>query len=191
MVQFPRMDGGEARGGPQCGTGRRPRLVLLPVALSLVIVALGCQPKDVRPGLWVRGEPAGERITDWSFTDDIEEILIETRPWYGVRHSTTIWCVTLEGELYIGSYGEKKKVWEKNVARNPEARLAVEGKIYEARVTPVEDSALAASLDAVYANKYDMVEVFGDEVPRWWFYHVRQIGPHPRPDGDSVFFEPN
>ncbi len=185
------MDGGEARGGPQCGTGRRPRLVLLPVALSLVLVALGCQPKDVRPGLWVRGEPAGERVTDWSFTDDIEEIFIETRPWYGVRHSTTIWCVTLEGELYIGSYGEKKKAWEKNVARNPEARLAVEGKVYEARVTPVEDPALAASLDAVYANKYDMVEVFGDEVPRWWFYHVRQIGPHPRPDSESVFFEPN
>ena len=33
-------------------------------------------------------------------------------------------------------------------------------------------SGLVEDLDAVYGQKYDMVEVFGEEVPEWRYYVV-------------------
>ncbi len=160
------------------------RWLSLLTALAVASGSIACQPKGVRPGLWVPGEAVEERVEDWSFTDDIEEIFIETRPWYGVPHSTTIWCVDLNGKLYIGSSGDKKKAWERNIARNPEARLAIQGKIYEVRVVPVIERDRIEALDAAYTQKYDMVEVFGEEVPDWRYYHVAQRGPH---YGDADF----
>jgi hypothetical protein len=137
--------------------------------LALLTIApwcVGCQPKDVVPGMWIRGDLVEERVDDWGFTQEIEEIFIEKRAWYRIPHSTTI--------LYIGSYGDQKKTWEKNVARSPEARLAIEGKIYEVTVTPVTDRALIDALHAAYTQKYDMAEVFGDDLPEWWYYRVEQ-----------------
>jgi hypothetical protein len=150
-----------------------PPLRLLAM-LSIAALSVSCQPKDVRPGLWLSGDLVEERVDDWRFTEEIEEIFIETRPWYGIPHSTTIWCAERDGNLYIGSYGDEKKTWEKNIARNPDARLAIEGKIYEVTVKPVADRALVDALDAAYVQKYDMGEVFGDDLPEWWYYRVEQ-----------------
>jgi len=146
--------------------------------LTIAILSVGCQPKDVRPGLWLRGDLVEERVNDWRFTEGIEEIFIETRSWYRIPHSTTIWCVARYGKLYIGSYGDQKKAWEKNIARSPDARLAIAGKIYEVTVTPVADRAVIDALDAAYAQKYDMGEVFGDDLPEWWYYQVEQRSQH-------------
>ena len=148
--------------------------VRLGVVLTLAVGWLACQPRDERPGLWLRGVTVVERISDWRFTNAIEEVFIETRPWYLVPHSTTIWCVELDGELYIGSYADHKKAWEKNIERSPEARLAIGGKIYGVTVTPVTDRDRIDALDTAYVRKYDMAEAFGDEVPEWWYYHVAQ-----------------
>jgi hypothetical protein len=141
-------------------------------ALVAAVAVLGCQPEDETPGLWLRGEVALERVDDWRFTNDIEEIFVETRPWYGIPHSTTIWCVELGGSLYIGSYGDEKKAWEKNLARDPRVKLAISGKLYEVTLAPVTEPSQAEALDAAYAQKYDMAEVFGDVIPEWWYYHV-------------------
>ncbi len=109
---------------------------------------------------------------DWSFVNDHQEVFLETRTWYGIPHSTTIWCVEIDGKLYVGSYGDTKKTWENNIARNPEAKLSISGKIYEVRVTPITDSTLTSSVDVAYTQKYDMAEVFGDDLPPWWYYSV-------------------
>jgi len=141
-------------------------------AFVVGLAVTGCQPEDESPGLWLTGETAVARVDDWSFTDDIEEIFIETRPWYGIPHSTTIWCVALDGELYIGSYGDEKKSWEKNVARDPRVKLSIAGKLYPLELEPVTEPGRIEALDAAYAKKYDMAEVFGDAIPDWWYYHV-------------------
>ncbi len=141
-------------------------------ALVAAVAVSGCQPEDETPGLWLRGEVAPERVDDWRFTNDIEEIFVETRPWYGIPHSTTIWCVELGGALYIGSYGDEKKAWEKNVARDPRVKLAISGKLYEVTLAQVSEPGQIEALDAAYAQKYDMAEVFGDAIPEWWYYHV-------------------
>ncbi len=141
-------------------------------ALVAAVAVLGCQPEDETPGLWLRGEIAPTRVDDWRFTNDIEEIFVETRSWYGIPHSTTIWCVELGGELFIGSYGDQKKTWERNVARDPHAKLGISGKLYAVTVAPVTEPGRVEALDAVYAQKYDMAEVFGDAIPKWWYYRV-------------------
>ena len=140
--------------------------------LAAAVVVLGCQPEDETPGLWLRGEAAVEPVDDWRFTNEIEEIFVETRPWYGIPHSTTIWCVELDGELYVGSYGYEKKTWEKNIARDATAKLAISGKLYEVSLVPVTEPGRVEALDAAYGQKYDMADVFGDAIPEWWYYQV-------------------
>ena len=87
-------------------------------------------------------------------------------------HSTTIWCVELDGELYIGSYGDQKKTWEKNLASDPTAKLSIAGKLHTVTVAPVTQSDRIGALDAAYAQKYDMAEVFGNVIPDWWYYRA-------------------
>jgi len=158
--------------------GAPGRTLVLRIGLVLLVfLAIGCEPKDVRPGAWLSGDPAGEPVDDWGFSDPIEEIFIQTRTWYGIPHSTTIWCATVDGNLYVGSYGDEKKAWEKNIARNPAARLRIDGILHDVTLTEVKDAALSAELDAAYAHKYDMAEVFGDELPPWWYYRVTLRSP--------------
>ena len=113
-------------------------------------------------------------VNDWRFTDEIQEIAIETRTWYLLAHSTTIWCVEYEGNLYVGSYGTEKKFWEKNIERNPQVKINIDGEIYKATMSLLEDEALSREVNVAYNRKYDMEEVFGDEIPLWWFYRVEQ-----------------
>ena len=153
------------------------RIASIVALLGLGLLFTACQPKDTRPGFWLKGERAEELIRDWRFTEDVEEIFVETRTWYGVRHSTTIWCAELDGRLYIGSYDDDEKYWEKNVARNPEARLQIQGRIYDVTVTPVANSELSEKLDERYAAKYDMVETFGDDLPAWRYYRAAPAEP--------------
>jgi hypothetical protein len=136
------------------------------------VAAFGCQPEDETPGLWLSGEAVIEPVTDWRFTNEIEEIFVQTRPWYGIPHSTTIWCVELDGELYVGSYGEEKKTWENNIERNANAVLAISGKLYQVSLVPVTEPSRVEALGAAYGQKYDMADVFGDEIPAWWYYQV-------------------
>ena len=145
-------------------------------ALAAIVTSVACQPQDETPGLWLRGNTAVEPVDDWRFTNEIEEIFVETRPWYGIPHSTTIWCVELDGELYIGSYGDEKKTWEKNIARDANAVLAIAGKLYEVNLLPVTEPDRVEALDVAYGQKYDMAEVFGAEVPDWRYYRVAQPG---------------
>ena len=153
---------------------RRTALLLQLAMLTALLIPIACQPKDERPGMWLSGEQSTNPVADWSFAADAEEIFIETRPWYGIRHSTTIWCVVLDNVLYVGSYGETKKSWEKNIARKPEARIGIEGVLYEVSLTPVTGRKLGIALKAAYNEKYDMVDVFGKHVPPWWYYRVEQ-----------------
>ncbi len=148
------------------------RIQLLALASALLTA---CEPRDVQPGLWLSGEEVTENVDDWQFTDQVEEIFIETQSWYGVPHSTTIWCVAFQGSLFIGSYGEEKKNWETNLLEQPQARLKINDQLYDVVVTEVSDKLLADALDQAYNGKYNMADVFGEEIPTWWYYKVEQV----------------
>ena len=147
---------------------------ILCFAFLIGIGLSACQPEDESPGLWLSGNENSSRVSDWRFTDDIQEILIETRTWYFLPHSTTIWCVQFEGNLYLGSYGSELKFWEKNIERNPQARLSINSDLYRVNVLRIQDLASNQQISEVYSRKYDMEAVFGNEIPEWWFYRVDQ-----------------
>lgn len=127
-----------------------PILVMLAAACSL-------EPSGERPGFGLPGEVAREAVADWSFTDGIEEILIETRTGYGLPHSVTIWCVAIDGELYVGASAPdfpKERTWVRNVRRDPEVRLKIAGRIYERRLELVTDPARTDFVDRAFGRKY-------------------------------------
>ncbi len=144
------------------------------VFLTLVISTSACQPEDETPGFWLNGEVVEHIVDDWTFTDKVEEIFIQTKTWYLLPHSTTIWCGEMSGELYVGSYADEQKYWENNVLLNPDARLQINGLLYDVTVTPVSDTRAIANLDARYTAKYNMAEVFGENLPQWRYYRVSQ-----------------
>ena len=129
---------------------------------ACLIMAVACsacwlEPKGERPGFGLSGELTTEPVTDWSFTDEIEEIAIETRSWYRLPHSVTIWCVSIDGELYVGAdypdYPEESH-WVSAVKRDPNVRLGIAGKLYERRLELITDPEKVDSLERAYATKY-------------------------------------
>jgi len=134
--------------------------LLLLICLGLALVTLrfiGFEPRDRSPGLWVVGELVTTPITDWSFTDQVEEISVETRTWYFIPHSVTTFCTTYNGQLYLTSTysqgGEfpEAKLWNRNVVRDPRVRLKIGSQLYERRVALVTDP---AEKEAVLQSKW-------------------------------------
>ena len=134
-----------------------PRLLAV---LAGALVLSGCvDPKDRRPGLWLSGEVETAPVTDWSFADQRREIFLETRTWYGIRHSVTVACGVHDGALYVPSlyynHGEfpEERHWHRNVARDPRVRLEIDGRLYERRAVLVTDPAEWNGVLASFAAK--------------------------------------
>ena len=127
------------------------------IAIALT-VACSIDPSDERPGLGLSGEIAQQPVQDWSFASDAKEIFIETATPYFIPHSVTIWCVTLDNQLYVGAWEADTKRWVANVARDPNVRLKIGNKIYEKKLEPMTDAATIARLNAEYARKYEYDE---------------------------------
>lgn len=131
------------------------------VALAFALALTGCiDPKERRPGLWLSGEVETAPVTDWSFTGDQPEIFLETRTWYGLRHSVTVVCAAHNGALYVPSlyYGggefPEKRHWHRNVARDPRVRLEIDGRLYERRAVLVTDPAEWNAVLAAFGQKF-------------------------------------
>ena len=153
-----------------------------PLSVLGLLIILGCEPGDYRPGAWLDGEEIETPITDWAFTDPFDDCFAETATWYGIPHSVKLWCVEHAGDLYIGSTGEGRRTWEKHIARNGEGAIRVDGKIYRGTLDPVEDSALTEAILRSYVEKYASHELWEstltDEglLPSWRFYRLSQRG---------------
>ena len=130
------------------------------LAAVVVLRVVGLNPQDTRPGLWLSGEAVSGPITDWSFTDDAEEIFVETRTRIGVRHSVTTYCATFEGELYLfsvyydGGTFPEERAWNRNVTRDPRVRLEIDGRLYDGTLTHVTDAATRSAVHEAFIAKY-------------------------------------
>jgi hypothetical protein len=138
-------------------------------AFAIALALAACEPRDHRPGQWLRGERVAEPVSDWSFSDPVPEIFVETRTWYGIPHSVTTVCVALGPDLYVPSlYGEGEgfpdgKFWTRNVARDPHVRLEITGKLYEREAVLVEDPAEYERVLEAFARKYDFWRDLGSK----------------------------
>lgn len=147
-----------------------------PGLMLLLALVAGCEPQDRRPGLWVSGEVADTPAESWAFTDDIDEIFVETRTWYGIPHSVTTVVVAHDGTLYVPSLyrdgGEfpEPKYWNRNVASDPNVRLKIGDTLYEREAHLVTDPEERQAALAAFAEKYpfwdDMLEQPAAERPK-------------------------
>jgi hypothetical protein len=125
-------------------------------AIGCLLVAIaGCDPSDRRPGFWLTGDtfPFPE---DWSFTDQIPEIAIQVHAPYLLPHSVTIWCSSVDSRLYVGASAPETKRWPGWTDRNPNVKLKIDGKVYEARLVPLEAAEAIAPVQRAFATKYKL-----------------------------------
>lgn len=155
----------------QCHLSRR--LLLLGGAALLLAIGLGCEPIGPIPGSALSGEPA-EFPADWSFTDDVETIQIETRP--SRPHSVTVWCATLDGRLYVPSRSPSRKRWVRYVGEDPSVRVRVGERLFTARAVRVTDDAEIEALVPHLLEKYDLQRPDPDTVQQVWFFRIDPPG---------------
>jgi hypothetical protein len=151
---------------------RMPHILMIAITAALLA---GCNPSDRRPGTWLTGE-ATAYPDDWSFTDAIKQIAIQVHTPYLIPHSVTIWCASLDGQLYVGASAPKTKRWPHWVDGNPDVRLGIAGKLYDVRLVPVDDEATTARLIAAYAEKYALpagAQRSGKPRARYWHVEPR------------------
>jgi hypothetical protein len=128
-------------------------LLALGLLALLAAAALfgGAGPLAFVPGGHLWG-PLREPAQDWSFTDAIAEIQVQTHagplPW-----SVTTWVMSDQGKLFLGA-SECDRVWTHRVMDDPEIRLRIDGVVYEMQAHVTNDPALAERLAPVILSKY-------------------------------------
>ncbi len=135
--------------------------VVVVLALGLLTLRfIGFEPRDRSPGLWVTGEVVTTPIVDWSFTQSIEEIFVETRTWYYIPHSVTTYCSIYNGELYLfsayyqGGEFPDNRYWNQNVLRDPRVRLKIGNQLFERTVSHVTDPKEREAVHQTFVDKY-------------------------------------
>jgi hypothetical protein len=62
------------------------------LALALLVERItGLNPRGPRPGLWLSGNLITTPVADWSFANNYPTIEVQTKTWYLIPHSVTIW----------------------------------------------------------------------------------------------------
>ena len=149
---------------------KRATTFLLTGAVAATLsMTLGCvAPDEQRPGLWLSGDVASPG--DWSFTDSQRLIAIQVHTPYLVPHSVTIWCATVDGQLYVGAREPETKSWPAWAEQNPDVRLGINAQLYDVRLERIEDEALLTRIRTAYATKYDLPDPpeAGSPPVRYW-----------------------
>jgi hypothetical protein len=147
-------------------------LVLLLVVLSIT----GLEPRQRTPGLWLKGNLVTTPVTDWSFTDQVSTVEVQTRSRFLIPHSVTTYCVALNGQLYLDSFYPPGveyphgRSWNENVARDPHVRLKIGNDLYDVTLVHVTDPAEKAALRELKAKKYPQLKIPPD--PQVQLFHV-------------------
>lgn len=120
-------------------------------ALGLVLLLVGCGPLITIPGGSLSGT-AAPVPTDWSFSDEVETVQLETRP--SDPYSVNVWGVGLGDRFYIAA-GDPENRWARNIEADPEVRLRIGETIYEMRAEVTRDPADREAFLAAARTKYD------------------------------------
>ena len=150
-------------------------LVCLVLAL-LVLRVTGLDPKERRPGLWLRGDVVTTPVADWSFADKYPTIMIQTRTWYLLPHSVTIRFACYKGQLYLHTVSPKgapfpmDKSWTADLTRDPHVRIKIGNQLFDRTATLVTDPAEMAGLMDARAKKTPDVKHPSDS--RTYWFHV-------------------
>ena len=132
------------------------------------MLAWGCGPIVMLPG----GRLAGDVRpvpTDWSFSETIETIQLETRP--EEPYSVNLWGVAAGGDFYVMS-GDAANRWAGHIAADPDVRLKVCEDVYEMRAVEVSDESVRQSVLAAVQAKYEGFEPTDERVAGATLYRL-------------------
>lgn len=128
------------------------------VAVVLALFAVACGPSGPLPGGPLTGTVHEGPVSDWSFSDRIQEAELETNP--GDPYSVTVWCAQQGGALYVptslkrGDEHPGERQWVRNVTMDPKVRVKLGDTIYERRAVRVSEPAELEAVRAAFAKKY-------------------------------------
>ena len=135
------------------------------ICMTLLLVTLratGFEPRDCTnaaaswscrtPGLWLKGDLVTTPVSDWSFTDKIKAIKIQTETPFLLPYSVSIWCAVYNGNLYVTSYRGRR--WVEDIIRDPNVRLKIGGQIFERNLSLVSDPDEKAAVLQAKGRKY-------------------------------------
>ena len=135
---------------------------LIAVALFTILSLLigGYEPQDRSPGLWLTGELVMEPVADWSFTNQHEEIFVQTRtPWL-IPHSVTAYCATYNDSFYLfsayyggGNFPDLRR-WNQNVVRDPRVRLKIGDQLFNQTLSYIDDESIRTPVHQAFVDKY-------------------------------------
>ena len=139
-------------------------LGIIVVCLILILIVLritGFGPHARTPGLWLKGNVVATPVTDWSFTDKIPVVQLQTETSYMLPHSVNINCLNYNGQLYLVSVypAGTAHTWNDNVMREPHVRLRIGDNIYDRMVLLVTDPAEQEGVLQARHNKYPQLKV--------------------------------
>jgi len=138
------------------GVGIFALLVLLVASLRV----FGLNPKDQRPGLWLSGTVQEAVVADWAFTDNHEEIFVQTNTRLGIPHSVTTYSTDYEGNFYLfsayyaGGTFPDDRAWNRNVMRDPRVRIKIGDDLYDQQLSYVTDESIRQAVHNELEAKY-------------------------------------
>ena len=136
------------------------------ILLLVTLRATGFEPRDCpnaaswscrAPGLWLKGEVVTTSVSDWSFTDKIQTIKIQTQTPFLLPYSVSIWCAVYNGNLYVTSYRGRR--WVEDIVRDPHVRLKIGGQMFERNLVLVNDPDEKAAVLQAKGKKYPQWKV--------------------------------
>ncbi len=136
--------------------------ILVCLALLLVVLRItGLNPHGGIPGLWLTGNLVTTPVTDWSFTDKVPTIKLQTQSRFLLPHSVTINCLDYNGQLYVSSVfpAGTTRSWNDNVMRDSRVRIKIGDNLYDRTMVLVTDPAEVKSVLQVRAKKYPQLKI--------------------------------
>lgn len=135
-------------------------VVCLVVAL-VVFRFTGLNPHGRIPGLWLTGNVVATPVTDWSFTEKVPNIELQTQSRFLLPHSVTINCLDYNGQLYVSSVYPPgtPRGWNDNVLRDPNVRIKIGNNLYDRTMVLVTDPAEKDAVLQVRARKYPRLKI--------------------------------
>lgn len=136
-------------------------IIVCLVVLLVVLRITGWGPHDRIPGLWLKGNAVATPVSDWSFTDKIPVIQIQTQTPYLLPHSVNINCLDYDGQLYLVSVfpAGTTHTWNDNVIRDPHVRLKIGDQVYDRTVSLVTDPAEQEGVMEARHKKYPQLKI--------------------------------
>jgi hypothetical protein len=132
------------------------------ILLLVTLRATGFEPRDCTnaseswscrtPGLWLAGELVTTPVSDWSFTDKIQTIKIQTQTPFLLPYSVSIWCAVYKDNLYVTSYRGRR--WVEDIIRDPRVRLKIGDQLFERTLSLVNDPDEKAAVLQSKGKKY-------------------------------------